>query len=348
MSPRRSARFLLLTLAVLLLPSLLQRSRKQQAEPVTEEFVRCALALRGWSSPTMEYSAGFNYELLQTLGEETACIPDIFLTRDDLPLDSLMRDSVDMVVLPFRDSLPVPETWFVSEVLPDSTVWIIRDGRDGLVKAVNGWLGPFRGTRAFAGMQARFQPTYHPVKRVEEDRLGTPASPYDALLKKYAAKIGWDWRMLAALVWNESKFHIELRSPRGAEGLMQMMPHTARRHHTDDMLDPEENLRAATDYLARLRGLFEDDADNAEELMRMVLAAYNAGEGRIKDVIAYAAYTGRPHGKWTDLEAVIPEMREESILQVDTVRLGMFQGFETIRYIADIESLYKAFCTIAP
>ena len=197
-------------------------------------------------------------------------------------------------------------------------------------------------------MQARFQPTYHPVKRVEEDRLGTPASPYDALLKKYAAKIGWDWRMLAALVWNESKFHIELRSPRGAEGLMQMMPHTARRHHTDDMLDPEENLRAATDYLERLRGLFEDDADNAEELMRMVLAAYNAGEGRIKDVIAYAAYTGRPHGKWTDLEAVIPEMREESILQVDTVRLGMFQGFETIRYIADIESLYKAFCTIAP
>ena len=41
-------------------------------------------------------------------------------------------------------------------------------------------------------------------------------------------------------------------------------------------------------------------------------------------------------------------MREESILQVDTVRLGMFQGFETIRYIADIESLFKAFCTIAP
>ena len=41
-------------------------------------------------------------------------------------------------------------------------------------------------------------------------------------------------------------------------------------------------------------------------------------------------------------------MRDESILQVDTVKLGMFQGFETIRYIEDIESLYEAFCTLAP
>ena len=65
-------------------------------------------------------------------------------------------------------------------------------------------------------------------------------------------------------------------------------------------------------------------------------------------IINYATYAGKPHGTWADLEAVIPDMRDESILEVETVKLGMFQGFETIKYIEDIESLYEAFCTLAP
>ena len=126
------------------------------------------------------------------------------------------------------------------------------------------------------------------------------------------------------------------------------MPHTARKHHTDDMLDPEENLRAACEYLKRLQNMFDGDAADPQELMRFTLAAYNAGEGRLKDILNYAAYAGKPHTRWSELLEVIPDMRDESILQVDTVKLGMFQGFETIRYIEDIESLYEAFCTLAP
>ena len=67
-----------------------------------------------------------------------------------------------------------------------------------------------------------------------------------------------------------------------------------------------------------------------------------------KDILNYAAYAGKPHARWSELLEVIPDMREESILQVDTVKLGIFQGFETIKYIEDIEALYQAFCTLAP
>lgn len=345
---RRFLRYLFLSALALPVPAFLQPEMPAPEPPAEEEFFRCALALRSWTSPTMTYSAGFNYELLQYLDEETPCTPDIILSRSDIPLDSLMVDSIDVVILPYRDSIVIPDTWFSTPVLPDSTFWVIRDTRDGLIRSVNTWLNQFQGTRTFNTMLQRFRPSYEPYRRVERGRTGTPLSPYDDLLRKYAATIGWDWRMLTALVWNESKFHIELTSPRGAEGLMQMMPHTARKHHTDDMLDPEENLRAATEYLARLQRMFDGDAANPEELMRFTLAAYNAGEGRLKDILNYAAYAGKPHGTWADLEAVIPDMRDESILQVDTVKLGMFQGFETIKYIEDIESLYEAFCTLAP
>lgn len=348
MSPRQFARYLILSLVALPVTGFLQPRQPERTPPAEEEFVRCALALRGWSSPVMTYSAGFNYELLENLGEETPCTPDIFLTRHDYPLDSLMADSVDMVILPFTDSLVIPETFFSTPVLPDSTVWIIRDSRENLIRTVNVWLGQFQGTKAFSSILQRFKPSYEPFKRVENERIGTPLSPYDELLRQYAKGIGWDWRMLTALVWNESKFHIELRSPRGAEGLMQMMPHTARKHHTDDMLNPEENLRAACEYLQRLQNMFDDDAADPQELMRFTLAAYNAGEGRLQDILNYAAYAGKPHARWSELLEVIPDMREESILQVDTVKLGIFQGFETIKYIEDIEALYQAFCTLAP
>ena len=69
---------------------------------------------------------------------------------------------------------------------------------------------------------------------------------------------------------------------------MQMIPSTASKYSADNMLDPEENLKAATSYLKKLTEMFEPYAADSMELMKFALAAYNAGEGRIKDCIALA------------------------------------------------------------
>ena len=153
--------------------------------------------------------------------------------------------------------------------------------------------------------------------------------------------------MLAALIWQESKFRIEAKSRRGAVGLMQMMPRTASRFEADNLLDPEENIAAAVRYLSHLQSMFRIYTEDRAELMKFTLAAYNAGEGRIRDCMNYAASIGAPNRKWSDIVAVIPDMREDSILQQDTVKLGKFKGYETINYVETMVRLRDAFTSIS-
>ena len=85
-----------------------------------------------------------------------------------------------------------------------------------------------------------------------------------------------------------------------------------------------------------------------EELIRFTLASYNAGEGRIIDCRNLAAAQGLDNRVWANIVTVIPMMREDAILQDESVKLGKFQGHETIAYIESVQSLYNAICTICP
>ena len=100
-------------------------------------------------------------------------------------------------------------------------------------------------------------------------------------------------------------------------------------------------------YLSHLQSMFRIYTEDRAELMKFTLAAYNAGEGRIRDCMNYAASIGAPNRKWSDIVAVIPDMREDSILQQDTVKLGKFKGYETIKYVENMVRLRDAFTSIS-
>ena len=166
--------------------------------------------------------------------------------------------------------------------------------------------------------------------------------------KEYAKELGWDWRMLAAVIYQESKFSINSRSHRGAQGLMQVMPSTGRYYEVENLLDPEENIFAGTSHIRRLQNMFKKDGLEGEELIKFTLAAYNAGEGRIMDCRNLAASREYDNMVWDETVKVIPLMREDSILEDSAVKLGKFQGHETIAYVEQIFSHYNAFCEICP
>ena len=102
-----------------------------------------------------------------------------------------------------------------------------------------------------------------------------------ALRKRYAEMIGQaaqehqvDAALLHAVVTVESGYNVNARSPKGARGLMQLMPATAQRFGVSDILDPLQNLRGGARYLRVLLALFKDN-------LQLTLAAYNAGEGAV-------------------------------------------------------------------
>ena len=126
-------------------------------------------------------------------------------------------------------------------------------------------------------------------------------SKYDPLIEKYAAKYGVDPVFVRAVIQVESDFNPNCVSHKGARGLMQLMPATAKRYGVKEIHDPEQNIRGGVQYLAYLLELFGDKP--------RALAGYNAGEGAVLKyggippyeetstyvVRAMTVYTGRPY-----------------------------------------------------
>ncbi len=96
----------------------------------------------------------------------------------------------------------------------------------------------------------------------------------DRIIYEAGEKEGVDPRFIHAVIWQESKYKVEARSHAGAQGLMQLMPATARRFGCHDPNDPADNITAGTKYLSWLLKRF---AGNVE----LALAGYNAGEGSV-------------------------------------------------------------------
>lgn len=103
---------------------------------------------------------------------------------------------------------------------------------------------------------------------------GRPAA-FAPLLAEAAAQTGVDRRLLQAVAQVESGFNPAARSPKGAEGIMQLIPATGRRYGVTDPYDARQNVLAGARYLADLLRRFDQDVDIA-------LAAYNAGEGAVE------------------------------------------------------------------
>lgn len=104
-------------------------------------------------------------------------------------------------------------------------------------------------------------------------RLPESSQPFDAAVSEAAARHRLDPKLLHALVTVESAYRVRALSPAGAGGLTQLMPRTAADLGVSDRFDPVANLRGGADYLARQLVRFGD--------LRLALAAYNAGPGRV-------------------------------------------------------------------
>ncbi|MEO8382253.1 MAG: lytic transglycosylase domain-containing protein [Acidobacteriota bacterium] len=128
-------------------------------------------------------------------------------------------------------------------------------------------------------------------------------SKYDDIIERYAARYGVDPTLVRAVIQVESDFNAATVSNKGARGLMQLMPETAKRFGVTKVHDPDENIHGGVKYLAYLTKLFPYDLPRA-------LAAYNAGEGAVRKhggIPPYAetesyvkramtVYHGRPYG----------------------------------------------------
>ena len=307
----------------------------------------CAIDLGNDMYGNHGLETGLNYELMSRFAQDNHCnVKIIAAGRKDNYIDSLRQGKVDIVITHDKDSFAC-ETFDILRTLDSCSVWALKADKKH-TRQFNRWISHIVGTEEYTKIKEKYSRSYNPHKRAERGVRTNTLSPYDKLIRKYAAELGWDWRMLASVLYQESRFSIGSASHRGAQGLMQVMPSTAKYYKVDNLLDPENNIIAGTKHLKRLQNIFKKDGLEGDELIKFTLAAYNAGEGRIMDCRNLAGSLELDNTIWDETVKVIPMMREDSILENEVVKLGKFKGHETIAYVEQVFSHYNAFCQICP
>lgn len=168
-------------------------------------------------------------------------------------------------------------------------------------------------------------------------------SPYDHVFKQYAKEMGWDWRLLAAIAYSESGFDPNATSWMGARGLMQVMPKTARAHGAEEnaLGDPAVSIRVASKILKELEGVMRGRAV-AEDRIKFVLAAYNAGSGHVTDAIALARKNELDPRVWDEnvAQAMLWEMDPE-FYNDSVCAFGYCRGTEPVDYVVKVLTRYE-------
>ena len=350
---QRRTRNVIICLTIICLTPLCEKGRTLSGAHSVNAFAGeeliCAIDLKNEMYSSSGLEAGMNYELLCEFAKENHCnVKIIAAGRKENYLDSLKLGKVDLVITASGNDVKSSKSISVLNEMDERHTWVVNELSSDKIRQFNNWIGYMKGSSRYEDLQNRYTRTTNPHKRAERGVRTSTVSPYDHLIKKYAKGLGWDWRMVAAVIYQESKFSINSKSHRGAQGLMQVMPQTGKVYGVDNLLDPEQNILAGTNHLKRLQKIFSKYDLTHEELVKFTLAAYNAGEGRVADCRNLAAAKGLDNTKWGEIVKVIPLMREDSILEEESVKLGKFKGYETISYIESVMSHYDAICQICP
>lgn len=159
---------------------------------------------------------------------------------------------------------------------------------------------------------------------------------YINIIKEAAECYGFDWRLIAAQIYQESHFNPLAKSYAGAQGLMQLTHSTARSHDVVDILDPRQNIFAGVKHLRYLYDLYKDAS--ARDRLFLALAAYNVGQGHIQDAQKLAVRMALDPKKWTSLKRVLPLLQNPEYYK--GLRYGYCQGSQALNYIRQIMIYY--------
>lgn len=232
--------------------------------------------------------------------------------------------------------------------LPQQVAWGVRPNSPKLLEVFNAWLEQIKKEPTFMVIYNRYYKSPRTSRlRMKSDYSslgGNKLSPYDDLIKIGADTLGWDWRLLAAVVYQESRFGLDDESWAGARGLMQLMPQTAERFGSADIDDPEENLRAGVKYLQYLDSYWRRTIADPDERTKFVLASYNAGLGHILDARELAAKYGKDPKVWEfNVEEMLLKKSLPEYFHDPVVRVGYCRCQETVNYVQEVLNRYDQY-----
>ena len=240
---------------------------------------------------------------------------------------------------------------YVQVGFPQRSQWAVRRHSSHLAQSIDSWIKANHENEEIKAINKRYfesskQMSENAILSITEGRI----SPYDEIFKKEAKIIDWDWRLLAAMAYHESRFDTTVVSWVGARGLMQLMPKTAAIFglSIDSIALPEPNVHAAVQVIQVIENSLVS-IDDKEEKIKFVIAAYNSGLGHIFDAISLAKkYDKNPQIWYNEVEEAMWMKSNPEYYNDEVCRFGYFRGRQTTTYMRDVMTLYKHYCEKIP
>ena len=231
--------------------------------------------------------------------------------------------------------------------------WGIRkENSDKLAAALNTWIASFKKSDTYALLYAKYFRNSRSTRIVKSDyyTLNTgKVSQWDFLIKSFSDTLNWDWRLLASLIYQESRFNPKVTSWAGAFGLMQIMPETGKNFGIDIMASPENNIKAGVLYIKYLQNFFNSKIPDENERLKFILASYNAGAGNIVDAMRLAMKNGKNPLIWDDNVAFYLLKKMEPFYYNDpVVENGYCRGEESVNFVSEVLQRYSEYKNIIP
>jgi membrane-bound lytic murein transglycosylase F len=226
----------------------------------------------------------------------------------------------------------------------ESIGWYLPNisGADTLRNDINLFLHEARQT----GLLAKISEQYFGTTRFSS-RMGafTFNRRVDSLLPKWqplieavAAEYQMDWRLLAAVSYQESHWDPTAKSRTGVEGMMMLTRNTAKELNVENRKDPQQSLRGGARFIKDLLRRLPADIEQPHRLW-MALAAYNIGLGHLEDARVIAEKNGLNPHLWPDVRSQLPKLQNPDIYP--TTRFGFARGNEAITYVDNIRQYYS-------
>lgn len=292
---------------------------------------------------------GTQYLLCEKFAQKLGVSLRVELCKDTAEMVTRLENGdADLIAFPLPKNLKVKDKMIFCGAGVDSlgVQWAVAKGNTELADSLNSWFKPsmYAEVRDEEGYIFSSRSVKRHVYAPFLDRSSGIISRYDHLFKKYAPVARWDWRLMAAQCYQESCFDPKARSWAGACGLMQIMPSTA--DHLglsrSAIYEPENNVRAAAEYLRELTGYFRGVQNNAERQL-FVLAAYNGGYFHIQDAMALARKNGKNPYRWKDVAYYVLALEKPQFYNDPVVKYGYMRGSETVNYVDRIRQRYAQY-----
>lgn len=272
-------------------------------------------------------------------------------TTDDI-INMLVDDEIDYTVADYN--LAVVNQYFnpILDVntrisLSQRIAWAVRKNSPLLLQAINAWIKKAKQEQFYYALyQKYFHNKTEYNQRLSSDfftKYSGVVTPYDDIIKKNADSLGWDWLLVAALIYQESQFDPKASGGLGAGGLMQLMPPTAKELGVNDIYNPAQNIKGGTTYLKQLYNQFDKVTDSIQRI-KFSIAAYNAGLGHIYDAQRLAKSLGKNPLVWDDnVEIMMLKLRNHQYYTRPEIRHGIVLGKLTYNYVHEVFDRYKKY-----